>query len=108
MEPMIPINEDDDQPEGAMAAPAPSPDAKDEVSMAFAQKSLAKAIQARKEAALADNEEAYKQAQEKIKMWTEHLNDFKDKEDDEEDEEEEEAPAPSLLKQAGILFNNLK
>jgi len=99
MEPMIPMNEDDDQPEGAM----PAPEAKDEVSMAFAQKSLAKAIQARKEAALADNEEAYNQAQQKIKMWTEHLNDFK-----EEDDEDEEEPAPSLLKQAGILFNNLK
>jgi len=101
MEPMIPMNEDDDQPEGAM--PEPAPEAKDEVSMAFAQKSLAKAIQARKEAALADNEEAYNQAQQKIKMWTEHLNDFKEEED-----EEDEEPAPNLLKQAGTLFNNLK
>lgn len=104
MEPMITINEDDDQPEGAISEPVAPADAKDEVSMAFAQKSLAKAIQARKEAALADNEEAYNQAQQKIKMWTEHLNDFKEEEEDEEDEE----PAPSLLKQAGILFNNLK
>lgn len=73
-----------------------------DVSMAFAQKSLAKAIQARKEAAMADNEEAYKQAQEKVKMWTEHLNDFKKKQDTDEE------PESNMLKKAGTLFNNLK
>jgi hypothetical protein len=41
-------------------------------------------------------------------MWTEHLNDFKEEEDEEDDEEDDAQPAPSLLKQAGTLFNNLK
>ena len=67
----------------------------------YARKQLTKAELRRSTAAEKDDEAAYKDAQESIKWWRDHLMDL-------EKTNSTTKTEPNILKQAGTLFNNLK